>query len=74
MITRVPGLVALPELLEHIIDKGVVLDGWSRLAAFIKSEPNTFLLAKVAPSELPAAVQREQLSILGGNPAPRRRL
>ena len=74
MITRVPGLVALPELLEHIIDKGVVLDGWSRLAAFIKTEPNTFLLAKVAPSELPAAVQREQLSILGGNPAPRRRL
>jgi hypothetical protein len=74
MITRVPGLVALPELLEHIIDKGVVLDGWSQLAAFIKSEPNTFLFAKVAPSEVPVAVQREKFSILGGNPAPRRRL
>ena len=53
-VPRIPGVIAYAELMERIIDNGVVLDGGSKMTAMGHVD-KSHLLAKASQNDLPLA-------------------
>ena len=45
MVTRLPGIQFTDEILERILDRGMVLDGMSQLVALASGRSESILLA-----------------------------